>query len=65
MTPRSIRHLAKPFALNRKIEDAYMSQGKGRKTHYRGRPIRWYASLLALEAKADRAAQIGAVSELY
>lgn len=32
---------------------------KGRKTHYRGQPTRWYTQLLALEAKADRAALVG------
>jgi hypothetical protein len=54
LTPHSIRHFIKPFALDRKVEDAYMNQGKNRKTHYRGKPTRWYARLLALEAKSDR-----------
>jgi hypothetical protein len=61
LTPHSIRHFAKPFALDRKVEDAYMSYyKKGRKTHYRGKPTRWYARLQALEAKADRASLAGA-----
>ncbi len=64
LTPRSIRALVRPLQLDRKVEDAYMSRGKGRKTHYRGKPTRWYASLLALEAKADRAAHVGAASVL-
>lgn len=55
LTPRSIRHFVKPFALDRKVEDAYMSRGKNRKTHYRGKPTRWYARLLDLEAKSDSA----------
>lgn len=59
LTPRSIRHLVKPFELDRKVEDAYMNQGKNRKTHYRGKPTRWYAQLQALEKQAHRAAPGG------
>ena len=60
LMPAGIKPLTAPLALDRKLEDAYMARHKkGRKTHYRGQPTRWYARLLALEAKADRAALIG------
>lgn len=59
MTAR-IRPLIAPLALDRKLEDAYMARyKKGRKTHYRGKSTRWFAGLLALEEKADRAARNG------
>jgi hypothetical protein len=60
LTPHSIRHFAKSLILDRKVEDSYMNRGKSRKTHCRGKPTRWYAQLQALEAKADRAALVGA-----
>lgn len=60
LTPTSIRALVAPYAIERKLEDAYMARyKKNRKTHYRGKPTRWYAQLLKLEAKADRATQTG------
>ena len=60
LMPQRLRPLITPFALDRKLEDAYVARfKKGRKTHYRGQPTRWYASLLALEAKADRANHAG------
>ena len=62
LTPHRLRGLVRPFQLDRKVEDTYMSKGKNRKTHYRGKPTRWYAQLQALEAKADRAAMAGAIS---
>ena len=56
LIPASIKPLVTPFALDRKLEEAYTARyAKGRKTHYRDQPTRWYARLLALEAKADRA----------
>ena len=58
--PASIKPLITPLALDRKLEDAYTARyAKGRKTHYRGQPTRWYARLMALEARADRAALVG------
>ncbi|MFD1874261.1 hypothetical protein [Hymenobacter bucti] len=62
LTPHRLRALVRPFLLDRKVEDAYMSKGKNRKTHYRGKPTRWYAQLQALEAKADRATFAGVAS---
>ncbi|AWM31391.1 hypothetical protein [Hymenobacter nivis] len=62
LTPHRLRHLIRPFALDRKVEDAYMSQGKYRKTHYRGKPTRWYAQRQALEARSNRAACMGALA---
>ncbi len=60
LTPHSIRHFAKPFALDCEVEDAYMSgYKKGRKNHYRCKPTRWYARLQALEAKANSATLAG------
>lgn len=54
-----------PLALDCKLEDACMVRyKKGRKTHYRGKPTRWFTKLQALEAKADRAAQVGAAYTL-
>jgi hypothetical protein len=62
LTPHRLRVLARPMQLKRKVEDAYMSRSKNRKTHYRGKPTRWYAQLQALEAKADRATHAGALA---
>jgi hypothetical protein len=59
LLPERLRPLIKPFALDRKLEAAYTGRfKKGRKTHYRGRPTHWFTKLLALEARADRAAQV-------
>lgn len=58
--PAGIKPLIAPLALDRKLEDANMARHKkGRKTHYRGKPTRWFIKLQALEAKADRAVQVG------
>ncbi|GAB3868458.1 hypothetical protein GCM10028824_13380 [Hymenobacter segetis] len=60
LMPASLKPLIAPLALDRKLADAHMARHKkGRKTHYRGKPTRWYARLQALEAKADRAAFVG------
>jgi hypothetical protein len=53
LTPQRLRALIRPLQLDRKVEDAYMNRGKNRKTHYRGKPTRWYAQLLKLEQCAD------------
>lgn len=59
LMPERLRFLVAPTQLDRKLDEAYTARyAKGRKTHYRGRPTRWYVKLLALEAKADRAAQV-------
>ena len=61
LMPASIKPLIAPLALDRKLEDAYTARyAKGRKTHYRGLPTRWFTRLLALEAKADRYKRFGA-----
>jgi len=60
LMPASVKPLIAPLALDRKLDEAYTARHKkGRKTHYRGQPTRWYARLLALEAKADRTALVG------
>jgi len=55
LMPTRLKPLVAPLALDRKLEDAYMARyKKGRKTHYRGKPTRWFTQLQKLEAKADR-----------
>lgn len=53
LEPKRLRGMGKYFAVDREWEKEYR---KGRKTHYRGRPTRWYARLLGLEAQADAVA---------
>ncbi|WP_141106671.1 hypothetical protein [Hymenobacter gelipurpurascens] len=53
LEPKRFRGLGKYFAVDREWEKEYR---KGRKTHYRGKPTRWYARLLKLEQQADAAA---------
>ena len=60
LMPARLKPLVAPLALDRKLDEAYTARyTKGRKTHYRGKPTRWYSQLLALEAKADRALLVG------
>ncbi len=55
LQPERLRCLVAPLRMEKKLDAAYTgAYAKGRKTHYRGRPTRWYARLLALEAKASR-----------
>ena len=57
LMPAQLKPLIAPLALGRKLDEAYTARhAKGRKTHYRGKPTRWFTRLLALETKADRAA---------
>ena len=59
LMPASIKPLIAPLTLDRKLDEAYTARHKkGRKTHYQGKPTRWYSRLLALEVKADRALQV-------
>gem|GEM_PF-3231882 len=50
---KRFRGLASYFAVDRVWEAEYR---KGRKTHYRGKPTRWYTKLLRLDQQADAAA---------
>lgn len=50
LEPKRLRGFGKYYAVDREWEREYR---KGRKTHYRGKPTRWYARLLRLEAQAD------------
>ena len=60
LMPARLRPLIGPLALDRKLDEAYTGRyAKGRKTHYRGKPTRWFMKLQALEAKADRATLAG------
>ncbi|MCC3155359.1 hypothetical protein Q3A66_20285 [Hymenobacter sp. BT770] len=60
LMPASIKPLVAPIELDRKLEEVYTARfAKGRKTHYRGKPTRWYSRLLALEAKAGLAVIVG------
>jgi hypothetical protein len=60
LMPARLRPLFGPLALDRKLDAAYTGRyAKGRKTHYRGKPTRWFIKLQALEAKADRATLAG------
>jgi hypothetical protein len=57
LMPARLKPLIAPLALGRKLDEAYTARyAKGRKTHYRGKPTRWFTRLLALETKVDRAA---------
>ncbi len=46
LEPKRLWGLSKEFSVDRAWEKEYR---KGRKTHYRGKPTRWYARLLKLE----------------
>lgn len=50
---KRFRGLSSYFAVDREWEAEYR---KGRKTHYRGKPTRWYAKLLRLGQRADAVA---------
>ncbi|MCR5889455.1 hypothetical protein LRS06_17095 [Hymenobacter sp. J193] len=52
LEPKRFRGLGSYFAIDRKWEQEYR---KGRKTHYQGKPTRWYARLLKLEQRAEAA----------
>lgn len=52
LEPKRFRGLGKYFAVDREWEKEYR---KGRKTHYQGKPTRWYARLLKLEEQAAAA----------
>ncbi|UOR03729.1 hypothetical protein MUN82_12300 [Hymenobacter aerilatus] len=47
---KTFRGLSSYFAVDREWEKHYK---KGRKTHYQGKPTKWYARLLKLGEKAD------------
>lgn len=47
LEPKRFRGIGKYYSVDREWEREYR---KGRKTHYRGKPTRWYARLLNLEA---------------
>ena len=54
LLPARLRPLIGPLAQDRKLDEAYKSRyTKGRKTHYRGKPTRWYVRLLKLERHLD------------
>ena len=53
LEPKRFRGMVSYFAVDREWEKEYR---KGRKTHYRGKPTRWYARLLKLEQQATAAA---------
>ena len=50
---KRFRGLASYFAVDKAWEAEYR---KSRKTHYRGKPTRWYAKLLRIEQRADTVA---------
>ncbi|WP_375438124.1 hypothetical protein [uncultured Hymenobacter sp.] len=50
---KRFRGLAKYFSVDKAWEAEYR---KGRKTHYRGKPTRWYTALLKLDQQVDDAA---------
>ncbi len=52
LEPKRFRGMGSYFAAEREWESEYR---KGRKTHYRGKPTRWYARLLRLDAEAGAA----------
>jgi hypothetical protein len=55
LEPKLFRGLGVYFEADRAWEKEYR---KGRKTHYQGKPTKWYATLLRLEQQADRVGPI-------
>lgn len=53
LEPKRFRGLAKYFAADNEWEKEWR---KGRKTHYQGKPTRWYARLLKIEQQGAAAA---------
>lgn len=53
LEPKRFRGLGSYYAVDKEWEKEYR---KGRKTHYCGKPTRWYARLLKLDQRADAAA---------
>ncbi|OON67177.1 hypothetical protein [Hymenobacter sp. CRA2] len=53
LEPKRFRGMGSYFAVDREWEKEYR---KGCKTHYRGKPTRWYARLLKLEQRAEASA---------
>jgi hypothetical protein len=55
LEPKQFRGLDVYFEADRAWEKEYR---KGRKTHYQGKPTKWYAKLLRLEQRAERVGPI-------